>query len=345
MKIVVLTKRGGAKTLRLPLWALCVCVGFGVAVVAAAAVQLHERYAQQRQVAQALAEWRSGIADQQAAVDSLQQQHAAENEAISRQLANMQGRLWRMEALGQWVTDATGLDAGGFDFTAPPAQGGPLRQAPSACAAAQPAGGRPELADGSGHSPEAADSTSKSALPVAQCEEAILPRSDLQARINQLAGHIRQREDDFELFEALLRTAEGPAEQDDKVRPVDRGWVSSPYGRRIDPISGRMAWHTGVDFAGRKGSEVVAVDRGIVVFAGRRAGYGNLVELAHLNGHVTRYGHQASIAVRRGDIVRQGQVIGSIGNTGRSTGPHLHFEVLRNGRHINPMQYLNDKRS
>ncbi len=329
MKIVVLTKRGSAKTLRLSPWALCVSIGLAVAAVVAVTVQLHERYAQQRQFAKALADWRSGIEDQQAAVASLQQRHMAENEAISKQLANMQGRLWRMEALGQWVTDATGLDAEAFDFTAPPAQGGPLQQAPSGCAGGRPAQPVPDAA-----SP-----------PLAQCEEATLPRIDLHARIEELAGHIHQREGDFELFEALLRTAQDPAEQNNNVRPVSQGWVSSPYGRRIDPISGRMAWHTGVDFAGRKGSEVVAVDRGIVVFAGRRAGYGNLVELAHLNGHVTRYGHQASIAVRRGDIVRQGQAIGSIGNTGRSTGPHLHFEVLRNGRHRNPMQYLNDKRS
>ena len=325
MKIVVLTKPGGMRTLRLTPFALFAILSLTVATVAATAIQLHERFSHHGEVAKAVANWRFGIIDQQAAVSSLQQQQAAENEAISKQLANMQGRLWRMEALGQWVTEATNLDAGEFNFTAPPAQGGPEREAPFSCARRSP-------------------STSE-ALPLASCQQAVLPRADLQARLNELAGQIRQREGEFELFEALLKTPVNAAEQDTIVRPVNWGWVSSPYGQRIDPISGKMVWHTGADFAGRKGSDVVAVDRGIVVFAGRRGSYGNLVELVHLDGHVTRYGHQASITVRRGDIVRQGQVIGSMGDTGRSTGPHVHFEVLRNGRHFSPMKYLKDQRS
>ena len=312
MKIVLLTKHGSTRTLRFSPWALFAFIGLTVAAIATTAVQVHERYAQQRQVTQALADWRSGIIDQQAAVTSLQQRYAAENEAISKQLANMQGRLWRMEALGQWVTEATGIDAGEFDFSAPPAQGGPLSEAP---------------------------------MPHAPSQAAMLPRTDIHARLNELADQIRQREDDFELFEALLKTPVGPVGENASARPVKRGWVSSPYGQRLDPINGKRAWHTGVDFAGRKGADVVSVDRGIVVFAGQRSGYGNLVEIAHLDGHVTRYGHQANIAVSRGDIVRQGQVIGSIGDTGRSTGPHVHFEVLKNGRHLNPMNYLNDQRS
>ncbi|MYH14963.1 MAG: M23 family metallopeptidase [Gammaproteobacteria bacterium] len=321
MKIVVLTKLGGVRTLPLAPWTLCAVLSLAVAAIAATAIQLHERFSHHRHVTQALADWQAGVIDQQAAVTQLQQQQAAENEAISKQLANMQGRLWRMEALGQWVTEASGLDAGEFDFAAPPAQGGPLSEVPADCART--------------------DATQT----LAACQEAVLPRSDLHARLNELAGQIRQREDEFELFESLLKAPAEAVGQSTNVRPVNWGWVSSPYGRRIDPISGKMAWHTGVDFAGRRGSDVVAVDRGIVAFAGFRQGYGNLVELAHLDGHVTRYAHQGSLAVSRGDIVRQGQVIGTVGNTGRSTGPHVHFEVLRNGRHLNPMKYLKDRGS
>ena len=317
MKIIVLTQPDGVRTLRLRPWTLLAVLGIAVAAVAATSIHLHERYWHHRQVAQALADWQAGVIDQQAAVTQLQQEQAAENEAISKQLANMQGRLWRMEALGQWVTEASGLDRGEFDFAAPAAQGGPLNEAPTACTQA----GSPD-----------------------RCQNAVPQRPDLHARLAELAGQIRQREDEFELFEALLKTPPAAAGQKASVRPVKWGWVSSPYGRRIDPISGKMAWHTGVDFAGRRGSDVVAVDRGIVVFAGYRAGYGNLVELAHLDGHVTRYGHQSSLAVSRGDIVSQGQVIGAMGDTGRSTGPHVHFEVLRNGRHLSPMKYLKDQR-
>ena len=331
MKIVVLTKSGGVRTLRLAPWALFAVLGVAVAAVATTAIQLHERYSQHRQVATALADWQAGIDGQEAAVTQLMQQQAAENEAISRQLANMQGRLWRMEALGQWVTEATGLSVGEFDFTAPPAQGGPLSEAPSDCAQAEVPW----------H--ETRKSSAAALPPLARCQETALPRTDLHTRLTELAGQIRQREDEFELFEALLKTPPAAVGQAANVRPVNWGWVSSPYGRRIDPISGKMAWHTGVDFAGRRGSDVVAVDRGIVVFAGYRTGYGNLVELAHLDGHLTRYGHQGSIAVSRGDIVRQGQVLGSMGDTGRSTGPHVHFEVLKNGRHRSPMKYLKDR--
>ena len=359
MKIVVLTKLGGVRTLRLAPWALFAVLGLSVTAIAATAIQLNERFAHHRQVAQALADWQAGVMDQQAAVTQLQQQQAAENEAISKQLANMQGRLWRMEALGQWVTEATGLDTGEFDFTAPAAQGGPERDAPAACAFrafSRGARGAPPSHEESfsrgarGAPPSHEESLSRGArgdtpsTQHPQCQDALLPRTDLQARLNALAGQIRQREGEFELFETLLKSPADATERDASVRPVKWGWISSPFGRRIDPISGKMAWHTGVDFAGRQGSDIVAVNRGIVVFAGYRAGYGNLVELAHLDGHVTRYGHQANIAVRRGDIVRQGQVIGSMGGTGRSTGPHVHFEVLRNGRHLSPMKYLKDQR-
>ena len=373
MKIIVLTKPGGVRTLRLAPWRLCAALGIAVAAIAATAIEVNERLSRHRQVTQALADWQAGVIDQQAAVTQLQQQQAAENEAISKQLANMQGRLWRMEALGQWVTEASGLDAGEFDFTAPPAQGGPLSEVPADCAQADHPWQRsansgspiedanlrfetPLTLENSAtrtgvsrqrnpNEPKVRALGQREALsPLAACQEEALPRSELYARLNELAGQIRQREDEFELFEALLKTPAKAVGRDASVRPVNWGWVSSPYGRRIDPISGKMAWHTGVDFAGRKGSDIVAVNRGIVVFAGRRAGYGNLVELAHLDGHVTRYGHQAEIAVRRGDIVRQGQVIGSMGDTGRSTGPHVHFEVLRNGRHLSPMKYLKDQR-
>ena len=330
MKIVLLTDLGGPRTLRLTPLTLFAVLGLAVLAIAVTAIQLHQRLLHHRQVTQALADWQAGVIEQQAAVTQLQQQQAAENEAISKQLANMQGRLWRMEALGQWVTESTGLDTGNFDFEAPPAQGGPLSEVPGACAEADPS------VQGMRSSPAATP---------AQCANGLLQRTDLNARLAELAGQIRQREEEFELFEALLKAPADASGRDVKVRPVKWGWMSSPYGHRIDPFSGKMAWHTGVDFAGRKGSDVVAVDRGIVVFAGYRPGYGNLVELAHLDGHVTRYGHQSSVAVRRGDIVSQGQVLGAMGVTGRSTGPHVHFEVLKNGRHRNPLKYLKEQGS
>jgi murein DD-endopeptidase MepM/ murein hydrolase activator NlpD len=123
-------------------------------------------------------------------------------------------------------------------------------------------------------------------------------------------------------------------------RPVQKGWLSSRFGTRNDPITGKRAWHSGVDFAGKDGSSVIAVAAGVVVYAAPRSGYGLLVELNHGSGFKTLYGHHKKLHVRVGDIVKKGQVIGSMGSSGRSTGPHVHFEVYKNGRVVDPASYI-----
>jgi len=121
---------------------------------------------------------------------------------------------------------------------------------------------------------------------------------------------------------------------------VTWGWVSSKYGYRSDPFNGRRAWHAGIDVAGRDGGDIISVAGGVVSFAGDRHGYGNLVEINHGDGLVTRYGHAKSLAVKVGDVVEKGQLIAKMGSTGRSTGPHVHFEVIRNGRTEDPEKYM-----
>ena len=124
-------------------------------------------------------------------------------------------------------------------------------------------------------------------------------------------------------------------------RPVIKGWISSNYGYRKDPFTGKRAFHRGVDIAGKKDSEVFAVASGVVSWAGKKSGYGYLVEIRHPDGYVTRYGHNSMIFVKTGDLVDKGTVIGLMGSSGRSTGPHVHFEIARNGKSINPKKYLN----
>jgi murein DD-endopeptidase MepM/ murein hydrolase activator NlpD len=119
------------------------------------------------------------------------------------------------------------------------------------------------------------------------------------------------------------------------------GFLSSFFGYRVDPFTGRTAFHAGVDFAGPPGSQIVAVATGVVAYAGERMGYGNVVEVNHGNGYVTRYAHNLKNLVKVGDTVQKGDVLSLMGSTGRSTGPHLHFEVLRDGRQINPMSFIN----
>ncbi|BHH84730.1 peptidoglycan DD-metalloendopeptidase family protein [Desulforhopalus sp. 52FAK] len=122
-------------------------------------------------------------------------------------------------------------------------------------------------------------------------------------------------------------------------RPV-KGRVTSSYGKRKDPLNKRSAFHTGVDFRGKRGEEIRATADGVVKKAFRNGGHGNYVMIDHGNGYTTSFSHMKKYMVRRGDQIKRGQVIGLIGNTGRSTGPHLHYEVALDGKTINPYNFL-----
>lgn len=126
------------------------------------------------------------------------------------------------------------------------------------------------------------------------------------------------------------------------IWPV-RGWVSSKFGFRTSPFSGRRVFHEGLDIAARYGLDVKATAKGIVVFAGDKAGYGNVVTIDHGYGYMTRYGHNSSLTVKVGDKVDKGDVIAKVGSTGRSTGPHVHYEVLVNGIPVNPLKFIIDE--
>jgi murein DD-endopeptidase MepM/ murein hydrolase activator NlpD len=126
--------------------------------------------------------------------------------------------------------------------------------------------------------------------------------------------------------------------------PITGGRISSGFGNRTDPFTGDRARHTGVDFPAPRGAPILASAGGRVRFAGFRGAYGNTVEIDHGNGLVTRYGHASRLFVRRGELVLPGQKIAAVGSTGRSTGPHLHFEVLRGGRAVEPRLYLAGRR-
>ena len=123
-------------------------------------------------------------------------------------------------------------------------------------------------------------------------------------------------------------------------RPVETGYISSLYGQRTDPFDGNQATHRGIDFAGVAGTEVLAVADGIVSHTGLDGGYGRMIEVTHGDGYVTRYAHNAKILVKPGQTVKRGDAIALMGSTGRSTGPHVHFEVLRNGKPMNPLAFV-----
>jgi len=163
---------------------------------------------------------------------------------------------------------------------------------------------------------------------------------DLSEMINNLSQQIDQRSSQFTALANVLLGRQLSSEIRPQGRPVHAGYISSGFGERMDPFTGEEGIHKGVDFAAPQGTSVLAVAAGIVTWAGPRDGYGNLVQINHGKGYSTRYGHNDTVLVKVGEEVQRGQTIATVGSTGRSTGPHVHFEVLKNGVQIDPMTFV-----
>ena len=158
-----------------------------------------------------------------------------------------------------------------------------------------------------------------------------------QTRATAVAQRIERQDVQLPALEAALLSRRMAAALRPDGRPVDRGVLASDYGRRADPLTGEPAQHQGIDIAGAAGTAVTAAAAGVVSAAGWRQGYGTVVEINHGNGMVTRYAHAQRSLVQVGEAVRRGQAVALLGDSGRSTGPHLHFEVLRDGRPVDPL--------
>ena len=158
--------------------------------------------------------------------------------------------------------------------------------------------------------------------------------------LDDVAIRVGRREQQLEVLEGFLLDKKIRKDVFIEGRPLAKGWISSEFGYRTDPFTGRIVWHKGIDFAGKEGSKVFSVGAGVVTWSGERGGYGELVEISHGKGFVTRYAHNRNTLVKRGQIVEKGQEIACIGNTGRSTGPHVHFEVIKDGRNVNPAHFV-----
>lgn len=167
----------------------------------------------------------------------------------------------------------------------------------------------------------------------------------LQNGIDQLRMAFDSQQTQLEMLEGLLRDQKIDKALLPTGMPVAQGYISSGFGGRADPFDGHQARHLGVDFSAPRGAAVMTVAGGMVTFAGVRNGYGNVVEIDHGNGYMTRYAHNSAISVTPGQRVRAGQTIATVGSTGRSTGTHCHFEVWHDGRAVNPMAYVQNVRS
>jgi len=172
-----------------------------------------------------------------------------------------------------------------------------------------------------------------------------LPSRDLSigefaALVDGLGRQMDLRSDQFSVLEALLVHDSANRKFLPTLYPILDGWYSSNFGYRIDPFTGQQSMHEGIDFPAEAGTHIVATASGKVIYAEWHPAYGKMIEIDHGNGLVSRYAHTSSMNVREGDLVVRGQKIATVGSTGRSTGPHLHFEVRLNGVPQNPARFL-----
>ena len=225
-------------------------------------------------------------------------------DALAVKLGQLQAQSTRLDALGEHLAEVGKLDSREFDFDQPP-----------------PMGGVEDSAGGS--------------YP--------LPKS-LDEGIERLASRFDSQQAQLAALQSLLQDARIDADLKPTGMPVRGGYISSYFGLRPDPFNGRIARHTGLDIAVPAGTPVRAVAEGMVTFAGVRGGYGKVVEIDHGNGYMTRYAHNSKLLVHPGERVRVGQAISRVGSTGRSTGPHVHFEVWYKGRVLNPLAFVRKHR-
>lgn len=226
-------------------------------------------------------------------------------DALAMKLGELQAQSTRLNALGERLAQAGKLDDGEFNFD----------QAPGV-------GGVEDSADGSAY-----------ALPQA-----------LNASIDQLAGQFDSQQAQLSALQSLLLDARVESALRPAGMPVEGGYISSYFGGRPDPFSGHSARHTGIDISTPTGTPVLAVAEGMVTFAGVRSGYGDVIEIDHGNGYMTRYAHNSKLVVRPGQRVHVGDVVARAGSTGRSTGSHVHFEVWYKGNVVNPLAYVRNHR-
>jgi len=236
-------------------------------------------------------------------INTIRQGNEDTLDALAIRIAQMNARIIRLDALGRRLTDMADLEDGEFDFDSAPALGGPEE-------------------------------------PVATGSNVAIP--EIVESMESLDDQLNNREAQLGVLESVLMGQNLKDRVYPQGRPVNSGWISSYFGKRTDPFTGKPANHTGIDFAGKLGDPVEAVADGVVTWSADRYGYGVMVEINHGNGYFTRYAHNAENLVVVGDEVKKGQAVAHMGETGRATGPNLHFEVLKDGRRVNPVNFIRE---
>ncbi len=243
------------------------------------------------------------LADQREEAARVQERVQGHLNAMALRLGELQARVMRLDGLGERLAKSAGLKP---------------QELPSMPAGAAPGRGGAE-----------------SSLPSRNLS--VQEFSDL---VEKLARQVDERSDQMSVLEALLVADSANRKFLPTKYPIIDGWYSSNFGYRIDPFTGQQSMHEGIDFPAETGTPIVAAASGKVVLAEWHPQYGKMIEIDHGNGLVSRYAHASSMLVKEGDLVVAGQRLGAVGTTGRSTGPHLHFEVRLNGTPQNPARFL-----
>jgi murein DD-endopeptidase MepM/ murein hydrolase activator NlpD len=253
---------------------------------------------------QAMAAMKLEIIQQQEMLAQLSVEQEANVNALAARLAELQAASTRLDALGERLVHLGQLDPKEFNFNQPAPMGGP------------------EMYVNDAHS----------------------NATELGESISRLSQVLDSQFARLDALQILLLDRNLEHERTPAGWPVSSGWISSGFGERNDPFTGKKARHQGLDFAGIRGSEVVAVASGAVTWSGSRTGYGKLLEIDHGNGYITRYAHNDELLVKVGDRITAGQQIAKMGSTGRASSPHVHFEVLFKGKAVNPYKFVKQVR-
>ena len=219
---------------------------------------------------------------------------------MNERMAEMQARLLRLDALGQHMAESAHINSQEFELDSKGAKGGPLVN-----------------------------------------ELTMLGDNSIDVRLQELSQLMEQKEAQLQALDSVLMSKRLLSNNNYLANlPVRKGAITSTFGYRTDPFTGHAAFHAGMDFSGVQGTDIYSVAAGVVSFSGVKSGYGNVIEVTHGNGYVTRYAHAQSLVARVGDMVAKDQLIAYMGSTGRSTGTHLHYEVIENGKQIDPATYV-----